>query len=226
MTEGAARTDTSAGDGRRTCGTPSLVRWGAAPSTAPIAVLGLHGRGQGPEFVEDLARRIAVDGLHWAAPAAPGGTWYPHSFLEPVERNQPGLDAAVGTVDRALQVLEDDGFTPDRVVLLGFSQGACLLTHVLLTRPRRFAGAAILTGGYQGSTPPAALLPGTFRGIRIVMSLGTEDPFVPFTRAAATRDVLRAAGATVEWLPFVGAEHVVVDGAVQAIRALVSDRIG
>ena len=204
----------------------TIETWGSDPSSAPIAVLAVHGRGQGPGYMRMLFERIDVDAFI-AAPAADDASWYPASFLRPLEENQPGLDGGIAAIERALQLLQEAGFGTERVVLAGFSQGACLLSHFLLggrlgEQPRRFAGALLLTGGYQGPDdaprpePVAALA-----GLPVLMSLGSRDPWVPLARAEQTRDALEASGAHVELLVFEGDEHIVSDEAVRASRRLI-----
>ena len=205
-----------------------IQTWGLVPETAPVAILAVHGRGQDPSFMRQLTERIDVPAFV-AAPVADDASWYPGSFLLPPEQNQPGLDGGIAAVGRALDLLESCGFGPERIVLAGFSQGACLLSHYLLgtadapAHPARFAGALLLTGGFQGplEEQPPAPVP-ALAGMPVVMSLGTRDAWVPLPRAEATRDALVASGARVTFLPFEGDEHIITDEAVDASRALIA----
>ncbi len=203
-----------------------IETWCTDAESAPIAVLAVHGRGQGPGFMRQLFDRISVDAFI-AAPSADEGSWYPESFLRPIEDNQPGIDGGVAAIERTLDLLASRGFGPERVVLAGFSQGACLLSHFLLggpvaANPRRFAGALLLTGGFQGpeGEPLPEPVPG-LAGLPVLISLGTRDGWVPFARAEETRDALEASGADVTFLPFEGDEHIVSDEAVAASRVLI-----
>jgi len=84
----------------------TIETWGSDPSSAPIAVLAVHGRGQGPGYMRMLFERIDVDAFI-AAPAADDASWYPASFLRPLEENQPGLDGGIAAIERALQLLQE-----------------------------------------------------------------------------------------------------------------------
>ncbi len=97
--------------------------WG--DDDAALAVVALHGRGQPPEFLHDLVARLDVTGIRWIAPSAEGRSWYPHPFLEPAPENTPALDRALEVVAQAVAAARASGF--DRVAVLGFSQGACVL---------------------------------------------------------------------------------------------------
>src|SRR3712207_2141709 len=95
-----------------------------------------HGRGGGPDSMHALAAALDLPGIACVAPAAPGGSWYPKRFIEPRAANEPYLSAALATVDAALNEVLGAGVPAERVVLGGFSQGACLATDALARRPR------------------------------------------------------------------------------------------
>ncbi|MDS0134522.1 phospholipase [Amycolatopsis sp. CM201R] len=177
-----------------------------------MAVLAVHGRGQDPAFMRATARRLGTASARFFAPEAEGNTWYPLSFLEPVERNQPALDRAVQVLEFSLDRLAEAGFGGDRVVLWGFSQGACLLAHLVLSAPRPVAGLVLFTGGYPGTTPPA---PGSraLRGVPVVLRSIEHDPWVPRYRVEETAAVLRQAGAEVDLRIDPGTEHIITDEA-------------
>src|ERR1700712_2408926 len=109
-------------------------RWGNPE--ASVAVVAVHGRTQDTAFIRSVTDRMQAPDATFFAPQAAGNSWYPHPFLEPLENNQPALDHSLEILDDALAVLEGEGFDSGRIVLLGFSQGACLLSHYVFTRPR------------------------------------------------------------------------------------------
>src|SRR5258707_251972 len=71
-------------------GQPMLAS-GAPLEGCRAAALLFHRRGRAPEEMIALAARMAVPGVAYLAPTAAGNSWYPYSFLEPLERNQPAL---------------------------------------------------------------------------------------------------------------------------------------
>src|SRR6185312_27334 len=99
---------------------------------------------------------------------AAGGTWYPHSFLAPLERNQPYLDAALNQIESLVHDLLARGVPSDRIGLLGFSQGACLVSEFAARNPRRYGGVMILTGGLIGPDATPRDYPGSLDGTPIV----------------------------------------------------------
>ena len=105
--------------------------------------------GRGNAF---LHRAIGIDALAAVAPQAAGGTWYPQSFLAPIESNQPYLDSAL-RADRVDCERPAGTWRPgERIAMLGFSQGACLTTEFVARHPRRYGAVMGLTGGLIG--PP------------------------------------------------------------------------
>jgi len=82
-----------------------VVHAGSPLERARAVVVLLHGRGGSPEDMLGLARatdvRLGPDPpeIAWLAPRAAGASWYPESFLAPIERNEPGLSSALAVVE-------------------------------------------------------------------------------------------------------------------------------
>lgn len=190
-----------------------IVNDGAEPSEATRALVLLHGRGATAEGMLDLGRAL-VDGLpggeSWAlvAPQANGGVWYPERFLAPIEANQPHLDGARTLVHRLLDELDAAGLDASRVVLGGFSQGACLALDVAAQRGQTFGGLIGFSGGLIGS-------PGTdfdvqrLDGTPVLLTCHDADPHIPLVRVEETARALARAGADVTTRLYRGALHTV-----------------
>ena len=184
-------------------------------------MLSVHGRTQTPAFMREIASRLDDPGTAWFAPAAPEDTWYPGSFLLPIADNQPDLDDSLAGMRTSLAQIRRAGWAPERTVVLGFSQGACLLSQLLLTAPAPpCAGGVLLTGGFVGppGTPPPD---GTaWTGHPFFCGLVENDPWVPLSRARHTADVLRDRGADVELRVYPGDAHEVNDDEIAAVAGL------
>lgn len=193
----------------------------AARKQSCAAVIALHGRSQPPEFMQQVLARIGRPVLRWVLPRAPGDSWYPEKFMAPRDQNQPWLDAALATVDDAVRGLERAGLARSRIVLLGFSQGACLASEYLYRNPGSWGGLVALTGGLVGPegsewpTPAQALA-----GTSVLMTNGDTDPWVPLERTRASADVLRAMGASVDERVYGGRAHEIVEDEIVAVRAI------
>ncbi len=103
-----------------------VARGGAPLSRAGLAMILLHGRGGSARDMLALAEHLALPDIACVAPEAAGNSWWPKSFLAPIAANEPGLSSGLAAVGRVAEGLERQGFGRERMVLLGFSQGACL----------------------------------------------------------------------------------------------------
>ena len=204
----------------------SPLRLGAAPGEADRAVLLLHGRGGSPEGMAEFARLLAQPRTAWLAPRARGGSWYPESFLAPLERNQPWLDSALRALARVVDGLRDEGLRPGRILLLGFSQGACLATEFLARNARRWGGLAALSGGLIGPPGTARAYPGTLDGTPAFLGCGDPDPHIPRERVEASGEVLASLGAKTDVRIYPGLGHAVNDEEIEAVRALLANLDG
>jgi predicted esterase len=200
----------------------SVTAAGAPTSTARAAAVVVHGRDQDPEYMLAVLDRVAVDDVAYLLPRAAGRTWYPGRFTEPESRNQPALDHALVAVEEALARLAETGFGPERTVLVGFSQGACLLTELLLRTPRHFAGAALLTGGFFGPPGHRPEPGGSLDGTPVLLASSRYDMWVPLDRVDETAVVLRDRGAEVDRRVYDDREHLVNDDAVARTRELLT----
>jgi predicted esterase len=193
-----------------------VARRGPDPAQARAVVVLLHGRGRDTADVLALADRIGDPDVAYLAPAARDNTWYPQSFLAPIAENEPYLSSALGVVDALVR-----GFDAERLVLGGFSQGACLAAEYALRHPRRYGGLLLYTGGAIG--PPGTTWPprGSFAGTPAYLGTSDPDAWVPVERVRETVDLLRAQDAEVTLEVFPGMDHLVNDAEIAAGRDLI-----
>jgi len=201
--------------------TSSLERRGTPPEQAAAAVILLHGRGGTAGSMLDLAAAMPVPRVTWLAPQAPGHTWYPQSFLAPLTANEPALSQALGTVDEIVSNLITSGVQQSRIVLLGFSQGACLAAEYALRHPVRYGGLILLTGGAIGPDGTSWEGPAGFEGMPVFAGTSDPDPHVPLTRVRETVDVLARRGADVRLETYAGMPHMVSDDELAHARAVI-----
>jgi phospholipase/carboxylesterase len=195
-----------------------VARRGPSVEDARAVCVLLHGRGRDVEDVLTLAARIDDPGVAFLAPAARDGTWYPQSFLAPLAENEPWLSSALGVVEALMASLGDHS----RVVLGGFSQGACLAAEYALRHPGRYGGLLLYTGGFigpQGTVPPRL---GAFEETPVYMGTSDPDGWVPAWRVRETAEALEGLGAVVKLDVFAGMDHIVNDEEIAAGRALLS----
>ena len=197
--------------------------FGAPLDSARGAVILLHGRGGSAEDILSLAQPLYLPGLAYLAPQAAGHTWYPNSFMAPVESNQPWLDSALRKIATVVESVTDAGIASERVLICGFSQGACLGTEFVATHPRRYVGLIAFTGGLIG--PPGADLThsGSLAGTPAFFGSGDPDPHVPFERVQQSAAILTAMGASVTVRRYPGRPHTISPEELEFGRRLLHD---
>ena len=205
--------------------TPPL-RAGAPLASCRAAAILVHGRGRGPEEMLGLAARLELPEVAYLAPAAAGASWYPQSFLAPREQNEPLLSHALAAYDAIVRDVLASGVPRERLVLLGFSQGACLTAEYALGRPARYGGLVLFTGGLIGPPGTAWAAEGTFAGAPVLIGGSSADAFVPEWRMRESAAVFRAMGAAVQEQIYAGADHIVSDGELAAARVIVRGALG
>jgi len=196
------------------------VTAGPAIDEALAAIVFVHGRGASAEDMLDLYERLEVPWCAAIAPRAPGNTWYPHSFLAPLEANQPYLDLSLAHLDSVVKDLTSRGISMKRIAFLGFSQGACLSVEFAARFPRPYGAVIGLTGGLIGPAGTPRDYPGTLHGTAVFLGAGDPDPHVPFTRVQETRHVLSAMGASVELRRYPGMGHTINEDELDACGQL------
>lgn len=169
----------------------------------------IHGRGASAEDILSLADHLNTDGFVCLAPQAAGGTWYPYRFIEPVAKNEPYLSSALQAVDDVFAGLTEASLTPDRVILLGFSQGACLALEYAARHPRRYGGVAGFSGGLIGDGDKLRDYEGSLAGTPVFLGCSDVDPHIPVERVYASTSTLRGMGAQVEEAIYPGMGHTI-----------------
>jgi len=197
-----------------------VLQFGADLASARLAVVMIHGRGASAEDMINLAREIRTADVAFIAPQAPGNTWYPFSFLAPIEQNEPALSRALSTVDGSVRSLAEQGFDSTRVGLLGFSQGACLSLEYAAQHARRYAAIIGLSGGLIGPPGTPRDYTGSFDGTPVFLGCSDIDAHIPLERVHETADVFRQMGANVDERIYEGMGHTVNVDELKAVQAL------
>lgn len=206
-------------------GTPhaeqSLLTMGTPPEEATAAVVALHGRGATARSILQVVSQLGVDDVAGVAPQASRNTWYPTSFLEPLERNEPWLSAAMSAVGETVASVEEAGIPAERVVLLGFSQGACLASEFVARNARRYGGLVAFSGGLIGPPGTPREYEGGLDGTPVFLGCSDRDPHIPLDRVHETADVLETLGGAVDERIYEGMGHTVNEDELAAAREIV-----
>jgi predicted esterase len=188
---------------------------------ASCAVILLHGRGSSAEDILGLAESFYDKRIAFLAPQAANHTWYPNSFLAPVEQNEPWLSSAIARVESLVQNCVASGIPRSSVVLCGFSQGACLATEAIARLPAHYGALIAFTGGLVGPSDRELRHDGSLAGTAALFSSGDPDPHVPWSRVEASARELERMGAQVELMRNTGRPHTIVDKELEVARSLI-----
>jgi predicted esterase len=197
-----------------------VLRAGPSPGDAGATLVLVHGRGATAGSILSVHEELALQRLAALAPQAAGGTWYPQSFLAPLEANQPFLDSALRRVESIVVDLLAGGIASRRIALLGFSQGACLVSEFVARHPRPYGAIIALTGGLIGPAGTPRDYAGSFEGTPVFLGTGDPDAHVPFERVRETETVFSRMGAAVELRRYPGMPHTINRDELTASRAL------
>jgi predicted esterase len=189
------------------------------------AVVLIHGRNASPRSILELAPRLDRPGFSYLAPAAADNTWYPLSFLVEIARNEPYLTSAIRRLDRVVNTLVEAGVRTERMVLMGFSQGACLAAEFAYRHAARYGGVVLFSGGLIG--PPGTTWDSdkSLEGTPVFLGCSDVDAHVPKTRVDETAVVFTRMGAEVTEHIYPGMGHLVNDDEIAHARRLM-DRVG
>src|SRR5215208_4308978 len=200
------------------------VLMGGAPlETAAGALIAIHGRGGGAEDIIALAREIALPNITILAPQAAGNTWYPYRFLEPTERNEPYLSSALRIVADLIAQIGEGGIPPERVALMGFSQGACLALEAAARNARRYAGVIGFSGGLIGPPGISFDFAGSLDSTPVVLGCSDVDPHIPKERVEESAAALGGLGAAVDVRLYPGMSHTVNRDELEAARTILEE---
>ena len=197
------------------------ARAGVSPDEADVGVVLTHGRGATARSILAMAEEFDREGVSYAAPQATNNTWYPRSFLAPVERNEPGRTDGLAAIDRLVSGFVDAGIARDRILLVGFSQGGCLTVEYAARNPTEYGGVAALSGGLIGDELGG--YEGDVAGTEVFLGCSDVDPHIPAERVEATRNVFESLDAHVEMRLYEGMGHGVNEDELEYLRAAVAD---
>jgi predicted esterase len=194
------------------------VRTGAPVRAARRVCVLVHGRNQDETVMLDVVQRLDLPDVAYVLPVAAGASWYPRRYFDSLSEHEPHLRWAIEACEAAVCAAD---VADERIVVGGFSQGACVLAELLARRPRPFAGAAILTGSLLG-TPGQRVRPAAVDGLPMYFGSSRYDEWIALTDAQATAQAFQSAGAAVVFETYDDRVHYINDRAVAGLRTLLT----
>ncbi len=201
---------------------------GAPIREADQAVILVHGRGATGESMLALVEAIGMpqtDSIAFLAPQAPGGSWYPYSFLAPIAQNEPYLSQSLGILADLLDQVDKAGVPAEKTVFVGFSQGACLSLEFIARHAQPYAGVAGLSGGLIGPPGAERNYTGSLENTPIFLGCSDVDPHIPIERVRETARVLEQLGAQVTTRIYPDMPHTVNEDELIEVGKLIAGGI-
>jgi phospholipase/carboxylesterase len=192
-----------------------ILKDGAPIGEAKKAIVMLHGRGGSAEDIVSLKRVLNISEMAIYAPKPSNSSWYPYSFMAPVDQNQPALDSALNVVDQVVKEIEADGIAAENIYFAGFSQGACLTLEYTARNAKRYGGIVAFTGGLIGQELAEENYAGDFAGTPVFISTGDPDPHVPVARVKESIVILERLNAFVTFAIYPGRQHTISSQEIQ-----------
>ena len=196
---------------------------GESLEQAHAAMIMLHGRGASAQDILSLAEEFQQSGFAYLAPQARGYTWYPNSFLMPIESNEPGLSSGLAVIDALLEQIAQAGIPTERIMLLGFSQGACLSLEYAARHAQHYGGIAGLSGGLIGPEGTPRDYPGSMAGTPVFLGCSDRDFHIPKERVQLSAEVFQRLGADVTARLYPNMGHTVNMDEIQFVQAMMKN---
>jgi len=201
----------------------TVLEHGASLSRAKAAMIMIHGRGATAKGMLPMADQFAQPDFHYLAPQAQNHTWYPYSFLEPQKKNQPGLSSGLQLIYDLLDTITKEGVPKQKIILLGFSQGACLVTEFAARHPQKLGGVVALSGGLIGPTISMDNYSGEMDQTPVFIGCSDDDPYVPNERLDETSAVFEKLNADLNKQIYKGMGHTINEEEIKTVRGMMAD---
>jgi len=182
----------------------------------------VHGRGASADSMLLFAEEFDQSDIHFRAIQADRYTWYPNSFLAPIEQNEPGISSGLQAIYDEIEILNSAGIETVRIILLGFSQGACLCAEFAARHPQRFGGVVVLSGGLIGPEVNRENYSGSFENTPIFLGCSNKDPHIPKERVDQTSKILQILEADVTKKIYPDLGHTVNRDEINHINRIVN----
>lgn len=200
-----------------------IFEYGAPVSRAKAAMIMVHGRGALAKGMFPLADVFAQPDFHYRAPQARHHSLYPYSFLEPLEKNKAGIYSGLQLLQDVLESVEQARIPKEKVILLGFSQGACLAAEFAASHPQKLGGVVALSGGLIGPVVKREHYTGSMERTPVFIGCGDSDPYVPMDWVHQTGSVFEQLDADVTKKIYEGMGHAISEEEIKIIRGMMAN---
>lgn len=184
----------------------------------------VHGRGGSADDILSLAEHLEVNDYALIAPQATNDTWYPYSFMAPIQQNEPWLSSALSVLGDVVNDLTAQGVTEKQIYFLGFSQGACLTLEFVTRNATHYGGVVAFTGGLIGDKIYKEHYAGDFKNTPVFIGTSNPDMHVPVERVYATTNILKDMNADVTEKVYPNMGHTITQDEINNANTLIFNK--
>ena len=156
-----------------------IYQTGNSIDKAEKVLILIHGRGGSAADMAAMSKYLHVDDYAILAPEADNNTWYPYSFIAPLQENEPYFSNAIERISETVNYALESGIEASQIYFFGFSQGACLTLEYLAQNAQRYGGAVAIIGGVIGKELERSRYKGDFDGTPVFIGTSNPDFHVP-----------------------------------------------
>lgn len=194
---------------------------GKALNEAKAAMILVHGRGATAPSILELANPLYHPDFAYLAPQAAENTWYPYSFLSPIEDNEPGISSGLAAIAGLLKQIDGAGIPVEKIIIGGFSQGACLTSEFAARNARRYGGLLAFSGGLIGPPGTPRNYDGSLEGTPIFLGCSNVDFHIPEERVHETTTTFEKMGANVSEHIYPNMGHTIIQDEIDEAMKIV-----
>ena len=194
---------------------------GVPLNSAKKALIMIHGRGASTHDILSISKHLNVADYALVAPQAENRTWYPYSFLVPINENEPSFSKSLEAIHNVVVAIQQNGIEKENIYFLGFSQGACLALEFTARNAAKYGGIVAFTGGLIGDKVYEDHYKGNFENTPIF--IGTSDPdfHVPVERVNETETLLKKMGAAVTKKIYDNMGHTISQDEIDIVNEII-----
>jgi phospholipase/carboxylesterase len=198
----------------------NIITAGVPLKDAKSALIMIHGRGASAESIIPLSSYLEKKDFAVFAPQANKHSWYPASFIEPIEVNQPALDSALEVISSLVGDIVAAGIPTEQIYFLGFSQGACLTLEYVTRNAVKYGGVIAFTGGLIGEDLQMENYKGDFEQTTVLITTGDPDAHVPLKRVKESAVIMENKNARIHMVAYPGKQHTITNEEIDLANSI------
>lgn len=198
----------------------AVLSTGASLANATSAMIMIHGRGGSADDILAMSNHFDKLDVAYFAPQARNFTWYPHRFIMPRASNEPFLSSAQRIITDLITHITQSGIPTNKIMFIGFSQGACMVLEYAARTPQRYGAVFGLSGGLIGADGELTGYTGSLADTPVFLGCSDIDDHIPVERVHQSADILTSLGANVTKRIYPNMGHIVNQDELDFVKSV------